>query len=517
MQLNQAEKTLMTCSKTTHHVVVLDNAGVQREFGKRRPPLTLAIGAALGIGIAAPFPAAAYDPVTSLGQIGQTELQQRTGDAVQTTCGQLSQLDNRSMLQDDLFDRCGNMVGNAGELTGNVTGAEPLSLGWQSEEELGAIVQTVANEELAATRSMATELGVGQANVAFTRLQAVRGGARFGAYGNSLGLGQAVAETDSRVPLGDQYGGSAGDSLAGGGWGVFANVNYSTGDRDATDRENEFDYDSYGITVGADYRLSDHSILGGLVSYENLDSEFDDNSNFSNSPSGTPGGSIDADSWGIGLYGTHYVDKFYVDGLIGYTSTDYDLDRRILLPLGPTPGGSPAAVATSRTARGSTDADSLTLSVGGGMDLNSGALNYGPFARLTYQNTEVDGYSESGAQGLNLTVEEQEWDSLTLALGGQISRASSHDWGVLTPYARLAWLREFEDDAETMRAFYTVDPQQNTLIAITDDPDENYFELNLGMSAVMRDGVQAFFDYQTLLGHRYVDDHSFTVGVRLEL
>ncbi len=506
----------MIRNETMRQVAVPDAPGWKPSPGKRRPVLTFGFGAAIGFGILAAFPAVAYEPTTFLGQIGQTELQQRTGDAVQTTCGQLSQLDNRSSLQEDLFERCGNMVGNAAQLTGNQSGAEPLSLGWDTEEELGAIVQTVANEELAATRSMATELSAGQASVAFSRLQAVRGGALFGAYGNGVGLGQALAESDPRAQLSDHTGGGAGDSMVGA-WGVFANVNYSTGERDGTDSENEFDYDSYGITVGADYRLSNHTILGGLVSYETLDSDFDDNSNFSTSPSSTPGGNIDADSWGIGLYGTHYIDQFYVDGLIGYTSTDYDIDRRILLPLGPAPGGGAGAVATDRTARASTDADSLTLSVGGGMDLNSGALNYGPFARLTYQDTEVDGYNESGAQGLNLTVEDQDWDSLTLALGGQISRASSQDWGVLTPYARLAWLHEFEDDAETMRAFYTVDPQQNELIAITDDPDEDYFELNLGLSAVMRDGVQAFFDYQTLLSHRYIDDHSFTVGVRLEL
>jgi len=33
----------------------------------------------------------------------------------------------------------------------------------------------------------------------------------------------------------------------------------------------------------------------------------------------------------------------------------------------------------------------------------------------------------------------------------------------------------------------------------------------------MREGVQAFFDYQTLLGHSYVNENRFTLGVRAEL
>ena len=472
----------------------------------------------LGIGALASFQAIAYEPTTSLGRIGQTELQQRTGDAVQTVCGQLGVMGNRTAAQDDLFDRCGNMVGNASILVdADPPTAAAESLGWTTDSELAAVVQTVANEELAATRSMATELGTGQASIAVSRLHAVRSGVLFGASSNGIGHYRAFAGADSpRQSKDHQHGGSAGDSLVGS-WGLFANVNYADGDRDGTDREDAFDYDTYGATVGADYRLSDRTIIGGLIGYEKIDSDFDSNGNFANSPSGTPGGSVDAKSWGIGLYATHYYDRFYVDGLIGYAGTDYDIDRRIALPLGPTPGDSDAAVATYRTAKADTDADSFTASAGGGMDLNSGSLSYGPFGRLSYSKTKVDGYRESGADGLNLTVDDQDWDSLTSAIGAQLSHASSLSWGVLSPYGRVSWMHEFLNDSQTMRAFYTVDPMKNNLIAKTDDPDRDYFQLNLGLSAVMREGVQAFFDYQTLLGHSYVNENRFTLGVRAEL
>lgn len=455
----------------------------------------------------------AYDPTTLLGQMGQTELQQRTGDAVQTVCGQLGALGgSRTALQTDLFDRCGNMVGNASALVQGGHPAEPKSLGLATPEEIAAVVQTVANEELAATKSMATELGATQSSAAFARLGAVRGGARFGTLHNAVDDYEQIAERD----LSQQFGGAAGDTL-GGAWGFFANANYHTGERDGTDNEDEFEFDSVGMTVGADYRLDDNTLVGGMVSFDNLEADFDANNNFASSPSGTPGGSIDAESYGIGLYGTYYRDNYYVDGLVGYTYTEYDLKRKIVLPLGPTPGGDPAAFATTRTADGDTDAHSFTVAVGAGMDMNSGGLSYGPFGRLTYQSTSVDGYKESGALGLNLTVDDQNWESFTAKIGGQASYAMSQDWGVFNPYGRLAWVHEFKNDSETMRAFYTVDPNKNNLIAITDDPDRDYGELSLGVAAVMRDGVQAFFDYQTLIDHRYVEDHRFTVGFRMEM
>ena len=99
-----------------------------RLFRRGSSSLTSAIVLSL-IGVFASPHVLAYDPTTALGSLGQTELQQRTGDAVQTVCGQLGQLPNRSSLQDDLFDRCGNMVGNASVLTGGGP-AEAKSLGW---------------------------------------------------------------------------------------------------------------------------------------------------------------------------------------------------------------------------------------------------------------------------------------------------------------------------------------------------------------------------------------------------
>lgn len=95
-----------------------------------------------------------YVPTTALGSVdGMTENQQRTGDAVQITCVGLSGLDGRTELQEDLFENCSSMVQNAFELDDATP--TPLSLGLDAEG-LASAVQTVATEELAATKSMAT-------------------------------------------------------------------------------------------------------------------------------------------------------------------------------------------------------------------------------------------------------------------------------------------------------------------------------------------------------------------------
>ena len=247
-----------------------------------------------------------------------------------------------------------------------------------------------------------------------------------------------------------------------------------------------------------------------MISYGSNDIDFESVSTGTGVPS-LPGGGIESDAWGVAFYGTYFKDNFYVDGLIGYSQTDYDIDREILLFDANNPN-----LTVSRTAKGDTDSDSYTLSVGGGFDMQKGELNYGPYARLTYQNTDIDSYSESGALGLNLDVDSQEWTSFTSAIGVRASYTKSTSWGVVVPQGRLGWVHEFDNDSERFTAVYSNDPGKNKLINITDDPDRDYFELGFSVSAVFSGGVQAFFDYETLLGLDEVTDHAFTLGVRAE-
>jgi uncharacterized protein with beta-barrel porin domain len=460
--------------------------------------------AAIGAAMFAPA-VLAFDPITPLGSIGQTELQQQTGDAVTTVCGQLAQEQSSlSSVQRDLFDRCGSMVGNANAIEGIDAGPLAKSLGL-TPDELAAAVQTVAGEEIGSAQTISTGLASGQVNTAIARLVSVRSGVRFGLAGLGVGNGNYMADLDPGLGVGATGGAASADLV--GKWGFFANGQYGFGDRDGTAREDGFDFDRWGLTAGADYRFTDNLILGGLVSYSNVDSDFDKSR-------AVPGGGIDANAWGLGLYGTYYTERFYVDGLIGYNQTDYDIDRGILLPLGDDPG--PAAVPAARLARASTDSSDWTLSLGGGMDFSSGNLTYGPFARLNYISVDIDGYSERGADGLNLTVDDQDWESLTTTLGGQISAALSQSWGVLVPQLSLGWVHEFENDAATFTAFYTADPRRNPLISQTDDPDRDYAQLGVGVSAVLPNGIQAYVDYQTLLGNRYLNDNLFGVGLRGE-
>lgn len=446
---------------------------------------------------------------TDTGTLGNTTLQKATGDSVEFTCVSLA---NAGLQSTPLGQSCTKMV-QTGEDINDPTGEGPRALSLAlSQDEFAAALQQIATEEFAATETMANELASNRVPTFLTRLFELRRGVRgFNIAGLSPDQKRTLAAEGHWLDPGDgQSGGAAGVDT----WenlGAFLNISYGTGDRDDTDRTDEFDFDSYGFTLGVDYRFTDNLVLGVALAYVDVDSDFDKKATVN-------GGDIDADGWGGFLYGTYYIDQFYLDGLIGYAKTDYDIRRKIFIP-----SNNNSVAPINDTAKASPDSDDYTVSLGGGYDFKKDALTYGPYARVTYLNVDVDDYREKGAEasGLNLAVDGEKWESLTTALGGRISYAMNQRFGVLIPQARAAWVHEFENDSQTIKARYLDTPaslfaSNQVLRARTDEPDEDYFELGVAISAVLKGGLQAFFSYDTLLGLDDVTDHLFTAGARWE-
>ena len=443
---------------------------------------------------------------TLLGGFGNTQLQQDTGDAVQKTCGGF--VDSGANADEiPLFFTCRAMVQTAVDLDSD-SAEPPFSLGL-TQDQLADSLQQIATEEFAATESMATEISSSRMDPVISRLVELRSGVSGFSVAGLFPDAEAAANAlvaDNSSYSNTALGGAAGDEL-GSRLGGFINASYGTGDRDNTVRANSFDFDSYNIAAGLDYRIGDDMVLGAAINYYKIDSDFDDAPTVS-------GGSVEADGWGGSVYGTWYKDNFYLDAVAGYAKSDYDSDRKIFIP------SNNATIADiTETAKASPESTDYTFGIGAGYNFNRGALNWGPYFRATYINVDVDDYREKGAEssGLNLAVEGQEWESMTTVLGGQINYVLNRDFGVMIPHARIGWTHQFENDSIEMKAVYIDDPRNNILSAYTDEPDEDYAEFGIGMSAVFKGGMQAFFNYDTLLELDDLTTHLFTVGIRMEL
>ncbi len=451
---------------------------------------------------------------TTLGQrTGQSALQSATGNAIFSptstgVCPGLVGLGTGvSAAEADLRTQCGALVHTGNALNG--TGVTTLSLGL-GNEELNAALQQMASEELLAPRTQATKTFNGQQRNLSGRLAALRGG--------STGLSIASLNLNGVNPLAGlspqalgfsgvpQRGGGASGDLGSGGFsrlGAFVSGSIGTGKKDESSKEDGFDFDTAGITVGVDYRLLDELVLGTAFSYSHFDSDFD-------TSSVNAGGGNDSDGYTFSIYSTYYIEDFYLEAIGSAGWSDHDSKRKIFV------SSNTAVAGIDRTAKGETDSTQYSFSVGTGYNAQIGSVDFGPFARLTYLKLDIDGFKESGASGLNLEVEDQDITSLISAVGLQASKKFSWQWGVWFPQIRGEWDHEFENDAKTTTTKYVNDPFNTPLFVRSENPDRNFYRVGATLANVSAGGTQVFFDYETFLGLQDISNHIFTIGARLE-
>lgn len=169
----------------------------------------------------------------------------------------------------------------------------------------------------------------------------------------------------------------------------------------------------------------------------------------------------------------------------------------------------------SRTATGDTDGNRISASASAGYQFSRQALTYGPYSQVNFVYADVDGFTESGAGNFNLVVKDEEVRSFTSVFGVRADYAISTFWGVISPSVRAEWEHEFSNDSRTVVTAFSANP--NGLINVqTKAPDRNYFNVGAGVSATLPRGITAFADFEILLAHKDLDNHTITVGARME-
>jgi outer membrane autotransporter protein len=373
-----------------------------------------------------------------------------------------------------------------------------------------ALTEITLDQARAPMNANFTSVGTQIANLAI-RLSALRSGA------TGIGLGGlAINMRDETLAaedfLGREDGGNglnggaaSGDSIADfGRLGVFVTGTLTNGDQDATSNEAGFDFDTWGLTAGADYRFTDQFVLGAAVGYTNVDSNVKGK-----------GGDLDLDGWGVAVYGTYYQsESFYLDGILSYGRNDFDQNRKVVYQF------------TDANVNQKFDADYdgnvFAAAIGAGYDFVFGGLTLAPEGRLRYVYADVDSYNEkasnpgSAGSGWWLHVDDQDYTSFTSSLGGRASYAWSLSWGVLLPLARVEWYHEFDPGNDDVKQRFIDDTSGTTILLPVDDDDENYFNLGLGLSAQFAKGRSAFVYYQKLLGYKDLDQDAVNLGLRFE-
>ena len=294
---------------------------------------------------------------------------------------------------------------------------------------------------------------------------------------------------------------SADSSLSGSSrLGFFANGSISYGELDGGENQSDAEFQSSGVTLGADYRATDTTLFGFGVGIVENETDFNPDA-----------GSAQISGLNLTLFGAYYEpDKGYIDAVLDFGRNNIDIERRINLP------GTP-----DQFGIGDTTANVRSLTIGAGRDYKYNGWEFGPYGRLSFIDADIDGYSEvsqgsSEGFGSVLSIGAHSVQSRRFAIGGQVSRTVSTTRSVFIPQLRMEAEFESENRKEGIEATFQHDPTQTPFVINGEERDSSYINLGIGSSALFPNGRSGFLFYETQLGNERVTQHWLKLGIRLE-
>ena len=415
----------------------------------------------------------------------------------------------KTAVEANLFAEIREVVHTSNEQQGSGPTLYSLSL---DNEGVRDVLRWFTNEEVSTAGTLATNTTNTQVVNIIARLTTLRNGiSGFSVAGLRMPrqTKTALAQTDVERLDGSRRGGSAGNELeAAKGFsklGGFVNGALGFGSRDPTTFEDAVDFDTASITAGVDYRLSNQTVVGAALGYSQLDSTYD-------GARSIVSGSVDSTGYSLSLYGLHEIQQYYFDGLLSYGRNDYDFVRRIAYP-----SNNPNVSSTNETALGNTKSNQFTASLGAGMQLQNGSYSFGPYARLKYLQSKIDGYTETNATAFNYKTSGQDITSSLLSLGFTGSKSITLKNAVVLPQLTVELIHEFDNDERVVKSPFANDTITGVLITTqSDKPDRDYLVIGIGSSAVFKNGLQGFINIDSIFGLKHVESTALSIGLRRE-
>lgn len=369
--------------------------------------------------------------------------------------------------------------------TSNADSIECSDLQEATEEQQVLAVQSITPEEINAFNSSSVATASNSSAGIHTRLENVK------TKGYSGGL------NISNISLSGSGAGDTDSSILPNHFGLFINANGGFGNKQQTINESGYQFNNGGITVGLDSAINENFILGLAFNYTRTDN------NFSNQA-----GSLTSDAYTGSLFGSYYIDDFYVDMIASIGTTGFNSERNFSYTTG--------SKLSQFSATGSTSAMQYLTSVNAGYNYNIKGLSITPSVGLNYAMTQVDKYIESGAGIWNSEYRDQDIESLTTTLGANLAYVFSLPWAIITPQLHADWVHEFSYNAQKQTVNF-VNNTNSTFIIQADAPDRDYGQIGFNLAAQFTHGIAGFIAYDSIVGRSNVSNNAFSGGIRIEL
>ena len=256
-------------------------------------------------------------------------------------------------------------------------------------------------------------------------------------------------------------------------------------------------YNLGGAAVGVDYRFDPRFLVGLAFGY----------SSGRQWVSGFQGLGT-TDNYSAVLYASFTQGGFYADALAGYAYSDNRQQRVMQIP-----------GLSTRYANGGAGANQFLGQIEAGYKIGFGLTETAqasvtPFARFQTVAASQKGFSEWGADSLNLNVQQQNTTSIRTVLGADLAAnlplGSERTLGVTL---RLGWAHDYGDTARPMTAAFAGAPTVPFTI-VGAQPMRDSAVVGFGLSTKITDSISAYARYDGELNGRD-DNHNFSAGFRM--
>jgi autotransporter-associated beta strand protein len=277
-------------------------------------------------------------------------------------------------------------------------------------------------------------------------------------------------------------------------WGAWGGGTGAFGTIAGTPNASGFTYNLGGFIAGLDRRFAP-GFRAGVAAGFNAASLY---------PQGTPGNGT-SNTLQFALYGAFNEGALYLDALAGYGHSDNRMSRPITIP-----------GLNQRIAQGYTTANTFFGQLEAGYKLTV-APSFGgfvtPFARLQASTSTQAGFSETGADSLNLTVAQQITNSLRTVLGAQLGVEIDTPWDDDLDLAfRLGWSHEFADQTRPVTAAFAGAPAIGFTTFGAEAPRDGVV-LGLGANTEIAEDTSVYLRYDGDLAGSNTN-HVLNAGVR---
>ncbi|WP_312073367.1 autotransporter domain-containing protein [Atlantibacter sp.] len=264
--------------------------------------------------------------------------------------------------------------------------------------------------------------------------------------------------------------------------------------QDTTDQISGYSAKFGGLLIGADRALTDAWRLGAAVNYSNTSVHGKDN---------LQGNTSTADNYGLIGYASYTGEPWFMNLSAGVNRQNYDTSRIAEF------------TGFSGQARGKFNGQSTTVQGEFGYPFALGAkVTLTPLASLSYSYQHIDGYQETGGNGMALDVDASHSQSVVSDIGARLDKTFETGMGNLTPFIQLSWIHQYDKSQMSNTATYAADSVgETTFVTKGASPIENMAGVAIGSTLYDAHSLSVDARYDLQAGENY-QAHNFSLRLR---